>query len=76
MQWGNPHAMTCGICGGTRTTLFPATSIEGENSPITCIHACMRCDTDVHGNGFGPPIFAAEWDSRRRDFGVKERGSE
>lgn len=41
-------------------------------------YACMRCDTDQGGNGWGAPRFMRIWAERRGDLntGTSERGSE
>jgi hypothetical protein len=61
-EQGDPHSLHCGICGGARTTRFEHVTAPGYIDPqLTCVHACMRCDTDQFGKGCGPPLFAAEW---------------
>ena len=61
----------CGICGGVMTAWFS----KGQRWV-----ACMRCDTDECGHGYGPPRFVQIWNERIRDawsaWGKDERGSE
>lgn len=49
--------MVCRWCGGPWTVMAYA--------DLKTAHACMRCDTDEQGHGWGPPRFVAIWDSRR-----------
>lgn len=62
---GDPHNPDCRICKGARTCLFVEITIGGKPG-VMCLHACMRCDTDTGGGGFGPPVFVKEWNERSR----------
>lgn len=56
-------------CGGVMTSDYVKTQLW---------YACMRCDTDEKGHGYGPPRFMRIWAERRKDLntGTSERGSE
>jgi hypothetical protein len=78
-QFEKAHTAVCGICGGPRTKIIVGVTGQTVAGAVEhwCVHACMRCDTDSYGNGFGPPLFVAEWSARRSDlYGNDERGSE
>lgn len=63
-----PRNRTCSKCGGVMTCEY------ARHQPW---YACMRCDTDDKGNGWGPPRFMRIWDERRGQIGIRdERGSE
>lgn len=61
------HAAACGICGGARTKIVIKVTGQTVGGAVEnwCVHACMRCDTDAGGHGWGPPLFVAEWNERR-----------
>lgn len=80
MAFGDlPRNRVCGICGGVMTMAAWPDMCHPEQGRKSA-YACIRCDTDAYGKGYGPPRFVAIWNERTRDawsaWGKDERGSE